>query len=135
MNISDSVQLLLSSQQRIVEQFYDRFLTRHPELQHHFESRDLERQASMVTMALVMVEANYSHHYPATEHYLKVLGNRHFHNGIRRDDFPKFRDVMLDTLQDFHAVDWDEKLHQEWRAAIDLAINVMLEGYSANYTF
>jgi len=135
MDISDSVQSLLSSQRRIVEQFYDRFLTLHPELKPHFESRDLERQASMVTMSLVMVEANYSHHYPATEHYLRVLGNRHFHNGIRRDDFPKFRDVMLETLEDFHGTDWDDALRQQWYDAIDRAVDVMLEGYATDYTF
>ena len=89
-NIIESVQTLFSSQERVVERFYERFLKEYPELRHHFESRDLKMQASIVTMALVSVEAYYTHRFPATEHDLRVLGNRHFHNGIRPEDFPKF---------------------------------------------
>ena len=38
-------------------------------------------QASIVMMAFVSVEAYQTHRFLATEHYLRVLGNRHFHNG------------------------------------------------------
>ena len=135
MNITESVQTLLSSQKRVVERFYERFLSEHPELRHHFESRDLKMQASIVTMALVSVEAYYTHRFPATEHYLRVLGNRHFHNGIRPEDFPKFRDVLLITLEEFHGDKWHQGLQREWKDAIDLAVSIMLEGYQRTYTF
>jgi hemoglobin-like flavoprotein len=135
MNISESVQALLNSQERIVERFYDRFLTKHPDLRHHFDRRDLVMQASIVTMALVSVEAYYSHRFPATEHYLRVLGHRHFHNGIGPEDFPKFRDVLLETLTEFHQENWHEELHRQWYDAIELAVRVMLEGYQRSYTF
>ena len=135
MDIAESVQALLNSHERVVEEFYGRFLDRHPDLRHHFESRDLSIQASIVTMALVSVEGYYSSQLPATKHYLRVLGHRHFHNGIRREDFPKFRDVLLETLKDFHAQDWDDKLHHQWHLAIDEAVEVMLEGYTKTYTF
>lgn len=135
MKIADSVQALLNSRDQVVRGFYDRFLDRHAELRHHFEQRDLELQASIVTMALVSVEAYYSHRFPATEHYLKVLGHRHYHNGIRREDFPKFRDVLLETLRDFHGEQWSDELAQEWFDAINLAVDVMLEGYSKRFTY
>ena len=133
MDISESVQALLNSQERVVEGFYDRLLKRYPELRHHFVSRDLERQAIMVTMSLV--EAYYIHHFPATEHYLKVLGDRHYNNAIRPADFVKFRDVMLETMHDFHGEDWSDELNRQWYDAIDLAVSVMLEGYKSSYTF
>ncbi len=135
MNITESVQTLLNSQDRVVERFYDRFLERHPDLRYHFEQRDMERQASIVTMALVSVEAYYMNRFPATEHYLRVIGHRHFHGGIRPEDFPRFRDVLLETLEEFHGADWDEELCQQWKTAIDLAVSVMLEGYKRTYTF
>lgn len=135
MDIADSVQALLNSSESVVAGFYKRFLAKHPDLRHHFESRDMVIQASIVTMALVSVEAWYTSRFPATEHYLKVLGHRHFHNGIRPQDFPKFRDVLLETLQDFHGEDWDDALRQHWHDAIDGAVEVMLEGYERTYTY
>ena len=135
MNISDSAQSLLNSKERVVERFYERFFTLHSDLRRHFESRDIKMQASIVTMALVSVEAYYTHRFPATEHYLRVLGHRHFHNGIRPEDFSKFRDVLLETLEEFHGEAWHRELHRQWHDAIDLAVSVMLEGYERSYTF
>ena len=134
MNISDSVQVLLAGKDRVIERFYDRFLDRHPELKHHFTGRDMRMQASMVTMALVSVEAYYTHRYPATEHYLNVLGHRHYHTGVRPEDFPKFRDVLLEILEDVFQDDWDQQLHEDWKNAIDLAVARMLEGYERTYS-
>lgn len=135
MNISESVEALLSSKDRVVERFYERFLSTYPELSHHFENGDLKVQASKVTMALVSVEANFTQRFPATEHYLKVLGHRHYHNGVRPEDFPKFRDVLIEILAEFLGDDWSDQLQDEWQAALNLAIATMLEGYEQTYIF
>jgi|GEM_PF-752335 len=134
-DITDSIQAILNSHERVVEGFYKRLLETHPDLRHHFQNRDLTVQASMVTMGLVSVEAWYSNRFPATGHYLKVLGHRHFHDGVRREDLPKFRDTLLETLSEFHADEWNDALRQQWFEAIDLAISVMLEGYTRSYTY
>ncbi len=134
MNISESVEALLNSSDRVVERFYERLLRLHPDLRHHFETRDMEVQASIVTMALVSVEAWYSNRFPATEHYLKVLGHRHYHNGVRPEDFARFRDVLLTVLKDFHSDDWSDDLARQWFDAINQAVQVMLQGYESVYT-
>ncbi len=134
MDISESVQVLLSSKARVIERFYDRLLTQHPDLRHHFESRDMRMQASMLTVALASVEAYYSHRFPATEHYLHVLGHRHFHEGVRAEDFGKFQSVLLEILEEFFADEWDESLATQWSEALELTVNVMREGYQDTYT-
>lgn len=134
MDISESVQILLSSKARVIERFYDRLLTQHSELRHHFENRDLRMQASMLTVALASVEAYYSHRFPATEHYLKVLGHRHFHEGVQADDFSKFQTVLLETLEEFFADQWRPSLATQWSQALELAIDTMREGYRETYT-
>lgn len=134
MEISESVQVLLSSKGRVIERFYDRLLTRHPDLRHHFETRDLRMQASMLTVALASVEAYFLHRFPATEHYLHVLGHRHFHEGVRTEDFGKFQSVLLEILEEFFADQWDEALAGQWREALTLAIDAMREGYRETYT-
>ena len=134
MTISESVQALLSSKGRVIERFYEQFPTEHPELKRHFENRNLTVQASMLTVALASVEAYYSHRFFATEHYLKVLGNRHYHEGVRPEDYPKFSSTLLEILEGFLGDDWSPELKDEWQQALDLAIATMLEGYKETYT-
>lgn len=135
MTISASVNVLLRSKDRVVEQFYDRLLSRYPELRKFFESRDLRFQASMVTMALVHVEGFYSHRFPATEHYLHVIGHRHYDLGVREDDLLCFRDVLLESLQEFLGDAWTAELAGEWQQALDLAISTMREGYRREFHY
>jgi hemoglobin-like flavoprotein len=133
--ISSSVDALLDSKDHVVERFYDRLLSQYPDLARFFEQRDMRIQASMLTMALVHVEGYYSHRFPATRHFLRVLGHRHYHAGVRPEDFPRFRDAMLDSLAEFLKDDWTTALAEEWRQAIDLATSVMLEGYRQDFPF
>ncbi len=134
MDISESVQLLLSSKTCVIDRFYDHLLTEFPQLRHHFENHNLRTQASMLTVALASVEAYYVHRFPATEHYLKVLGNRHFHQGVRVEDFPSFQLALLKTLEEFFAEDWQPALATQWSDALELAIKTMQEGYKDTYT-
>lgn len=134
-NITQSINAILSSKEAVVSRFYDRFLEEHPELRRLFARVDLRSQASMVTMSLVAVEAYFQNRFPATEHYFKVLGNRHYHSGVLLDDLPKFCLSMLRTLEEFHGADWSDDLNQQWRDALTLAIDLMQEGYVEQYTF
>lgn len=135
MDITESVQALLSSKERVIERFYDRLLTQHPELRRHFENRDMRIQASMLTIALASVEAYYTQRFFATAHYLRVLGHRHFHEGVRPEDYPKFRDTLMQILKGFLGNDWTPQLEEQWREALDLTIATMLEGYDDTYTW
>jgi len=133
--LSTSVDALLGSKDSVVEGFYRRLLSAFPELSRYFEDIDLRVQASMVTMALVHVEGFYTHRFPATRHYLQVLGHRHYHVGVRPEDLNKFRDVMLQCLAEFFGETWTDELFSQWKEALDLAISVMLEGYQQDFTF
>lgn len=135
MQISESVETLLQHRTVVIRNFYDMFLSRYPEIEKHFVRVNVTHQASMLTMALVMVEAYYSHDYPAAEHYLKVLGTRHKNYGARAEDYPKFRECLLETLKSIHQSDWDETLAESWGLAIEKATAKMLEGYDDEYIF
>ncbi|MFV0445894.1 MAG: globin domain-containing protein [Planctomycetaceae bacterium] len=135
MTISESVEQLLGSKVRVTEQFYSLLFSRHPELKVLFARSDMRMQATMLTMALASVESYYSHHFPATEHYFQVLGHRHFHAGVRRDDFIKFEITLLDVLREFHQQDWSADLEAEWRDATRKAVSKMEEGYTQTFTY
>lgn len=135
MKIEQSVEVLLQQKTVVISAFYDLFLSRHPEIQKHFEGINVKHQATMLTMALMMVEAYHSHNYPAAEHYLKVLGSRHRHYGVAIEDYPKFRDCLLETLAAIHGDEWDEELATQWKDAIDKATATMALGYEEDYIY
>ena len=135
MDIAQSAQQLLKQKQVVIQKFYDIFLGRYPEVRPYFENVNLRHQATLLTMALIMVESHYSQSYPAITHYLHVLGHRHHQNGVKPEHFAKFRDCLLETLAEFHGEDWSAALAAQWQEAIDKAAGTMLEGYERPYTY
>ena len=135
MDITASVERVLNRKEVIADLFYQVFLDRHPEVRKFFVQVDLKQQAVMLTMALMIVEHHYTRPYPATEHYLRVLGHRHHEYGIPPDLYPGFRDCLLETLEQFHGILWEDSLAAQWRDALDRTTTTMLEGYQKPYIY
>jgi hemoglobin-like flavoprotein len=135
MTISESVELLLSSKARVTERFYSLLLSRHPELKALFARRDMRMQATMLTMALATAESYSVHRYPAIAHYFQVLGHRHYHAGVRVEDFAKFKSALLEVLAEFHGADWTDDLAEQWRTALQEAITKMEDGYRESFIY
>ena len=135
MRIEESLADLLSQKEPVVRAFYDRFLIDVPEAATLFEGVDLKRQALMLTMGLIVVEAHSKDDFPSTQHYLHVLGDRHREWGVPRELFPRFRDCLIETLSNWHGADWSDELANAWSSAIDRAIQTMLEGYEGDFPF
>lgn len=129
MNITESVDRVLRQEETMADLFYLIFLDRSPEVRHHFEDVDLDRQAVLLTMALLAIERNYAGRYPATANYLRLLGKQHQELGIAPELYPAFRNALLATLERFHGDDWGPELARQWREAIDRAVAIMLEAY------
>ena len=135
MNIEQSVDYILGRKEIIADLFYEIFLDRYPEVQEFFTDVNLEHQSALLTMALATIQQHYQRNYPATEHYLKVLGSRHHNWGIPPKLYSHFCECMLQTLERFHGSNWSEALATQWREAIDHASGTMLEGYEHNYVY
>jgi hemoglobin-like flavoprotein len=133
MNIHESLHHVLHRDEILADLFYDVFLDRYPEVREFFEGVDLQRQALLLTMALVVVVNHYTNAYPATELYLKYLGTQHHRRGIPVESYASFREALLETLERFHGDDWSPELAGNWRAAIDLAATTMHDGYREDF--
>jgi hemoglobin-like flavoprotein len=129
-DIQESLDRILKSEEIIGKTFYDVFFERHPQAAKYFTDTDMERQALMVTMALNLVRQYYSEGYSTVEAYLRHLGTRHYDHKVPPDVYPIWRDCMLETLAQFHDSDWSDELAAEWREAIDAVTKPMLEGYN-----
>ena len=89
----------------MVERFYELFRNRQQFARNYFASVDMRRQSILLTMALITIESHYSYSYPGTEHYLNVLGHRHHEMGVKPDLYPKFRDCLIEALDNFRGDD------------------------------
>lgn len=113
--------------------FYKRLFARHPDLQEHFRDTTIHHQAAILTMQLSVIEAFYAGRSDAAAMYLQLLGTKHKDRGIPAEAYPFFRDVLLESLEQFHGEDWSEDLGRQWRESIDLSVEKMLEGYKERF--
>src|SRR5262249_33823155 len=129
MDIRESLNQVLASKDIVLEGFYARFLERYPELRHHFEGTNLGLQALMLTVALQAGVQHYLHHSPAMDAYLKYLGTKHHDLGVAVESYPKFAEMLVATVEQFHGSTWSPELAAQWREVISWATQTMLEGY------
>ncbi len=135
MEISDSMHAILSRQEVVTDLFYLKFLDRYPDVQKYFHDVDLQQQAVLLRMSLQIVVLYYAHRYPAAEQYLRVLGRKHSDRQIPLELFADWRDCLLDTLEQFHGKDWNERLETQWTDAVNLATDAMRGGYAGFATY
>jgi nitric oxide dioxygenase len=109
--------------------FYERLLAQHADLREYFHHVDINHQAVLFTMQLSVIEAFHVRRATVAELYLQQLGTKHKNRGIPKEVYPRFSEVLLDTLEQFHGTDWSDDLRHQWREAIDSSVNKMLEGY------
>ena len=128
MNLSESVEAILDNESLALEGFYDRLFERYPEFRDHFSQSNIKRQTTMLTMALVSVKQ-----YPvlrgSSRAYLQVLGTKHSRRGIDQELYPKFVEVLVEKIAEFHGDDWDEALGGQWTDALNCAVATMHQGH------
>jgi hemoglobin-like flavoprotein len=134
MNIHASLEYILQAKDDLAEKFYDRFLTKHPEVKTYFANVDFTRQKIMLTTALMIVERYYASPTAAVEQYLQYLGTKHKEREIPREAYRIWTATMLETMREFHGDRWSSELESQWRAAIDKASELMFEGYDERVT-
>ena len=134
MDMHESLQRILASNQVIGDLFYEALLAGHPQIRPYFDGIDLRRQAVLLTMQLAVVEGYHRLPSCPARLYLQYLGTKHHDRGIPSELYGPFQNTLLKVLQQFLEDDWTEELAREWKTAIDNASAVMFEGYSKHFT-
>jgi hemoglobin-like flavoprotein len=133
-HITESLDKILSNRELLTQRFYTENLFKtHPEFASYFDGANMKVQSLMLMMALQGVVCVISGSYPAVEQYLRYLGTKHHRRGIPQELYPKFCDVLLATVEEFHGEAWNEELACQWRAALEGATAMMREGYRHDY--
>jgi hemoglobin-like flavoprotein len=129
MDIQESVHRVLQSKETFGSLFYEVFFTRCPEARTYFAGINMKHQAALLTMALKMLEAYYTHAYPAMAEYLKYLGHKHHMRDVLPELYPAWGEALLAALEQFHGDDWSDVVSQQWREAFEQARALMVVGY------
>lgn len=134
MDISESVDHVLNDpHQEVARRFYANLFMHHPESAALFAQTDLRQQGIHLVMSLQVVTRHYRSPKLAMRQYLQVLGRRHCLIGVQPNDYQYFETALLTTLGAFHGQDWDAELADQWKAAFQQAISIMLEGHADDY--
>lgn len=129
LDLSESIESILSGDVKFGHDFYDVFLARYPQVRRYFDGVDLDRQSVLLMMSLLVIEQQASNQYESTSSYLADLGAKHREWRIPKELYPYFREALFDVLAKHHGDDWDESLMSQWAAAIDSATEQMVCGY------
>ena len=130
MDIQESLHHLMQSKDSFGVLFYEVFFERCPEARAYFAGINMDYQAALLTMALKLMEAYYTHNYPAMAAYLKYLGHKHHSRAVLPALYPQWRDALLAALEKFHGPNWDDTTARQWREAYERTREVMFQGYA-----
>lgn len=129
MDIQESLHRLLQRKEAFGALFYDVFFQRCPEAKAYFAGINMDHQATLLTMALTVLEGYHAHGYPAMAAYLKYLGHKHHSRAILPELYAPWCESLLEALRQFHGADWSDEAGRQWRAAFEKAREAMLAGY------
>ena len=133
MDIEECIQWLLKGSRIFGEYFYAALFERHPPLKEFFQGADMKQQSVLLTMQLTVIGQCHSGTLPAVDAYLQNLGIAHKRRGIPIEAYQGFRDVLLETLEQFLGPLWEDDLSSQWSDAINAASQKMLEGYEKDF--
>lgn len=112
--LCSSFAIVLSREHHLATRFYDKLLTRHPELAPLFHNRG--RQEKMLARALVAVLDRIDQ-APWLEEQLAGLGRRHVGYGVSSEMYPWFGVALLETMADVLGRDWTPEVAAAWSEA------------------
>jgi len=106
--------------------FYEHLFAAHPGVRPLFPD-DLKEQRMKLAQSLAAVVDNIRD-LCAVVPALQEMGARHVAYGTEPAHYGAVRDSLLAAMADVAGDQWNETLHQDWTAAINLVAGVMMQG-------
>lgn len=124
--LTDSFHLLAPRGEELVDRFYARLFSTHPQVRSMFP-REMKEQKGKLLKSLALVVKNLSR-VDELQQPLKDMGARHVAYGTQPEHYPVVRDTLVSVMAEMAKEVWNEQLQQDWNGAIDLVASVMLAG-------
>ena len=124
--IRDSFNALAPQGETLVTNFYERLFGEHPEVRPMFPD-DMSAQSQHLLTALALIVKSVDN-FAALEQPLKKMGARHVNYGVRQEHYPVVGSTLLAVMADLAGPIWTPELRDDWAAAINAIVTVMLDG-------
>lgn len=124
--ITDSFNALAPHAEDLVNRFYERMFTEHPEVRPMFPD-DMGQQKMHLLTSLALVVKNIDN-FAALEQPLKKMGARHLNYGARPEHYPIVGGTLLAVMGELAGDLWTDQLREDWTAAVDTIADTMIAG-------
>lgn len=124
--LEDSFNLVAPRAEQLVDRFYERLFSEHPEVRPMFPD-DMKEQKQKLLASLKLVVANLRD-TGALVPPLQDMGQRHVKYGAEPAHYRVVRDTLLISMAGVAGQAWNDQLSRDWAGAIDLVARVMLDG-------
>ena len=127
-----SFNLVAPRAQELADRFYARLFSENPGVRPMFPT-NMANQKEKLVAALVLVVKNLRTPEKLGEP-LREMGARHVGYGTKPEHYPIVRDTLVGVLAELAGDRWNDTLDKDWRSAIDVVSQIMLEGHHAAAT-
>ena len=124
--VAASFEHLSGKLDQMTEGFYRRLFESQPEVRRLFPT-DMAKQREHLAASLAIISRNIIH-LDILREPLMELGAQHVGFGARPEHYPVVRDTMLDAIGETLGEVWTESLRDDWSAALNEVVALMLRG-------
>jgi hemoglobin-like flavoprotein len=126
--LEENFNLLAPRGLELVDRFYAHLFSSHPQIRAMFP-QDMTTQKRKLLSSIVLIAKNLRNPERIREPVFE-MGRRHEAYGTQPEIYPIFRDTLIGVMRDMAVREWSEQLTEDWTAALDAVIDMMLEGYA-----
>lgn len=123
--LRSSFDVVATANPKFVTRFYEVLFERYPQTQPMFPAGNRERQAEMLTGALVAV-LDHLEDAPWLQNTLGALGAKHVDYGVTREMYDWVGASLLATLAETAGPAWTPQLNAAWGEAYGAIVALML---------
>lgn len=124
--IKDSFNALAPHGESLVNRFYEKMFSEHPEVRPMFPD-DMSQQKMHLLTSLALVVKNIDN-FAALEQPLKKMGARHLAYGTKPEHYPVVGGTLLAVMGEMAGELWTDQLREDWTAAVNAIAGTMIAG-------
>jgi hemoglobin-like flavoprotein len=123
--LRESFDVVASANPKFITRFYEILWERYPQTQPMFPAGNRDRQAEMLTGALVAV-LDHLEDAPWLQETLGALGTKHVEYGVTREMYDWVGASLLATLAEVAGPNWNPELNAAWAEAYGAIVSLMV---------
>ncbi len=124
--IQSSFNALAPQADELVNRFYTKLFSDHPEVRPMFPD-DMAEQKKKLAGSIGLVVKNVAR-FEQIAPALREMGARHVEYGTQPEHYPVVRDTLLSVMSEMAGSLWNDDLQADWTAALNAVAATMIEG-------